>query len=128
MNDLEAKEIKDFLEKATGIISNLTNQLEKANNQIEESKPKVDVFDHLVFNGQKENATDLFKKLKFCVNGKEKGRNTAYKFLRDIGIFMPNNTPYIPYAKYFKVKTTYNTINTDFGEKNFSHNVPAIYY
>jgi len=117
MNDIEAKEIKDVLEKVNNIIIDLKKQLEKRDEIIEENKPKVEIYNHLVDTGHCENATDLFKKIKLLKNNKEVGRNTAYSFLKKLNILRENRTPYIPFAKYFKVITTID-------KRGIEHNVP----
>jgi hypothetical protein len=108
MNSVEVKEVKDFLQKSNDLNLRLSNGLKESQEKLLEQKPKVEVFNHLLETGSHENATDLFKKIRLLKNNKEVSRNTAYKFLRDIKVFRPGNTPYIPYAKYFKVVTTQN--------------------
>ncbi|MBU2060471.1 MAG: phage antirepressor KilAC domain-containing protein, partial [Bacteroidetes bacterium] len=111
------KQVLDLLKQNQELIAKLSEDNEKKDVIIEEQHPKVEVYEHLISNGNCENATDLFKKIKLLKKGKEVGRNMAYKFLRNIGILRNNNTPYIEFARYFKVNTTYD-------KRGYSHNVP----
>lgn len=83
--------------------------IEAKQQQIEIMQTKVILADTLTNNDQCYDMA-VFSNV---IGNKKLGRNNMFKYLRDKGILKENNSPYQPYAHYFKVITKPNYYNND---------------
>ena len=112
MNDLEAKKIKELLQRNNDIIEALSLQLEKVsfeNKELQEEKKT---------NWIVTNSDDLFEMAEVAkvLNYKKYGRNKIFELLRDLDILRYNNQPYQKYVDLNYFKQIEQNYDNGFGE------------
>lgn len=120
---LKAKDVlaKEFLNKMTTYIGNYLDmseedraiafftskkELKVKNELLEIQKPKIEMYDKMI-------SAENDQEMNIVAKAFKKGRNKFFKFLREKGILMKNNTPYQKYidSGYFTVIEAPKVIN-----------------